>query len=44
MRKIAFYAVLLLTLGVWRMDPFFGGLVLAGGIAERMVAKETNIW
>ena len=44
MRKIAFFALLLLTLGVWRMDPFFGGLVLAGGIAERMVAKDTQIW
>ena len=44
MRRIAFFALLLLTLGVWRMDPFFGGLVLAGGIAERMVAKDTQIW
>ncbi len=44
MRKIVFAVVLLLTLGVWRMDPFFGGLVLAGGIAERMVEKGADIW
>lgn len=43
MRKVLFGSLLLLSLVVYRLDPFFGGLVLAGGIAEAMVANGEKI-
>ena len=44
MRKVLFGGLLLVSLAVYRLDPFFGGLVLAGGIAEAMVANGEKIW
>ena len=44
MRKILFGGLFLVSLVVYRLDPFFGGLVLAGGIAEAMVANGRKVW
>ena len=44
MRRYLFWALVILTLAAQRLDPFFGGLILAGGFAEHMVAKQRGIW
>ncbi len=44
MRKVLFWALLLGSLIAYRLDPFFGGLLMAGGIAEAMVANGEKIW
>ena len=44
MRKVLFWALLLGSFAAYRLDPFFGGLILAGGIAEAMVANGGKVW
>ena len=44
MRRYLFWALAILTLAARRLDPFIGGLILAGGFAGHMVAKRGEVW